>query len=908
MTSVTGISQSEGWCKSQSFSTLMASEKVKCLFTWYFGNGTRIGEAKNPGPKLSDRDNFRLALVNPTTLLHRKADILQLDADVIALAETSATAKVQHETMRSFRENHHSCLFSTPVDNQKQRLDGDTSLRGQAAGTAVIARIPMRAYRHEEPLTPIFQTRIQFVFLQLGATTVLLCVLYGFQQNQLKSKENTDKLLQEAEKIILSHPGPSILLGDFNHDLENLDSWKNLQEAGFWSSKEIYQTLYQTKMPPTYLDASTRDLGIFSPELIPLIHHIKIDKMASFPGHHPVIFDLSLPAGGITKNIWKPPKSWIELGVNQAILEEVYHDMEDINVTGDFEWDLRQWSRKAEKAVDISLAKQHAFDPRQPHSYLPKEYQGRCQPIKCKEQRFRSFVPKARQGDFEPKGEVRSIQGSQLLRQVRRLESIRHRMERMQSYDVIWEKTNQEVQNEWNAILKAKGFGISFEHWVCSELKWPYCPRYVPSLSVVNILEQVVKDIFNEKMTRDKKNASQRIAFSKYLDHKFGHDRQSYHNIREPPKQFIKGLEVVSRWQAEMYRVLADDTIQVEIHSSHNFTPGDELECLGKQGIIQDIQNDILTIVFSNPPMDWPLSFQLSKTSIGMEPKDIHKALTDYWEPIWNREPDVSETDTTLEDFKAQLDNIEFPTMCNPFTLDKVEDWKDTIRGLRAKSAPGPDGWYNAELKMLPDCAIRELVRIFNHPSFRGYPADTMTARVVSLPKVDDPQKASQTRPITILPSIFRLWTATFSRLALQAADNNMPAEITGFIKGRGGIDSMYCLARDIEEAHNKKIGLSGLTLDLTKAFNQFPRSKTALLLKKLGIPGNIVDQWFSSLRNMKRYFDHRGWVSNGVASSTGVAEGDAASILAMISISTFWVMQLRSTGVNMKAYADNLS
>ena len=135
-----------------------------------------------------------------------------------------------------------------------------------------------------------------------------------------------------------------------------------------------------------------------------------------------------------------------------------------------------------------------------------------------------------------------------------------------------------------------------------------------------------------------------------------------------------------------------------------------------------------------------------------------------------------------------------------------------------------------------------------------------------------------------------------------------MPIEITGFIKGRGGIDSMYALARDIEEAHKKHGGLSGLTLDLTKAFNQFPRTKTSCLMKALGMPPQLVDQWFASLRNIRRFFDHRGWVSDGISSTTGVAEGDAASILAMISISTFWVMQLRSTGAIMKAYADNLS
>lgn len=386
----------------------------------YIGNGSRIGEAKNPGPTQQEKDHFRLALVNPTTILHRKQDLLQLNADAIALSETSATSKAQWETIPDFRSCQYTCHFSAPVDNQKQRLDGDTSLRGQAAGTAVIARIPMRSYRHSEEITPIFQTRIQYVFLQMGSVTVLLCVISGFRQNQLQSRTNTDTLLQEAANLLTSHPGPSILLRDINHDLETLDSWQTFQDAGFRSSKDIYTTVHETEMPPTYLESTTRDLGIFSPELVPFIQQITVDKSSVFPGHHPVLFDLMMPAGGITKTIWKVPKDWTELGVNQAILEDTYEQMENLHITGNFEEDIRLWSKKVENAVDQTLTIQKDIDPRQTHSFLPKQYKGRCFPIQCKEQRFRAFAPKARQGDFEPNAEIRSVQATQPLRQARR--------------------------------------------------------------------------------------------------------------------------------------------------------------------------------------------------------------------------------------------------------------------------------------------------------------------------------------------------------------------------------------------------------------------------------------------------------------------------------------------------------
>ena len=118
----------------------------------------------------------------------------------------------------------------------------------------------------------------------------------------------------------------------------------------------------------------------------------------------------------------------------------------------------------------------------------------------------------------------------------------------------------------------------------------------------------------------------------------------------------------------------------------------------------------------------------------------------------------------------------------------------------------------------------------------------------------------------------------------------------------------MYDLSSDIEVAHQQGTSLGGLTLDLTKAFNQFPRKFVEIILRKMGVPQTILHQWMCSLPNIRRHFDHRGWISEGHKSTTGVAEGDAASIIAMLGVASFWIGHLEQTGANIKVYADNLS
>lgn len=875
--------------------------------TFFFGNGVRIGEAKNPGP-VNSCEIFRIGQINPTSLPTRTRDFLNIGADVIALSETSATQPVQIECAKNLRPFGYSCVFSEPVDSQKQRLDGEISRRGQSAGTAIFSKLPIRQLRQPEFPSPQHQTRLQAAMVQLGASTVLICTLYGFQQNQTRSKPNTNRLLREAAELVLEHPGPSIVIGDFNHDLNELDSWTLLKDAGFIDSITVYDHIYGEKMPSTYQEATCRDIAIFSNELSHTITGIDVDHTAAFPGHHPVVYTLKLPEGGITKQIWRTPQDWTQLQITPSLLEYAYDSVEPIQLTGDVENNLSLWSEKVETAIDQALRLQHSIDPiRCPFDKLPAEYRGRCKTNSIQQVRFRAFGPQARKTDFEPQGEIKTHRCAQLLRQVRRLESLKRRLEKVATYSEVWNSTKQGLQQEWDAIRRAKGFGRNFETWILEELEWPLCPRYTPPLSVIQSLEAVVKNVFQQKLHQDQANAKKHSSFQKTLDHEKCYDRQTYKAIKEPPKQFIQGLNVTQSLPCSLHRVHPQFVEVRLLQQEHNLHPGEEICIMGHPGIVQGENDDLTTICFDTSLLDFPDHFDIQVTRFGMTPSHIHKALIGYWKPIWNRDPENTEEEFDPF-FRDLLQQTELPQVCDSFQMNDIEQWERTIKNLGTHSAPGPDGWYNSELKQRPRSAVRELVAIFQHDSFHGFPETFMTARVVALPKQSLIDNASQTRPITILPTLFRLWTANFSRLTLANAHNTLPAELTGFVKGRGGSESMYSLAWDIEQAHATKINLAGITLDLSKAFNQFPRKKTAALMKHMGAPAKFVDQWFHSLNNIGRFFDHRGYISDRIPCTTGVAEGDAASIVAMLAISVTWVELLRDTGIKSKAYADNLS
>ena len=889
----------------------MFSKHILC--TAFFQTQIRIGEASNPGPAITSGQGFRFALINPTTVLHREAAIDNLQAHCLALAETSATKLTQQQVTCAMKQRGYATSWGAPVDNHKATLCGQDSLRGQAAGVAFMAKVPLKPFRNANPPTALQGPRVHFAYVQYGATTVLKCVIYGLANGNEKARETTNALITYVAEVMLAHHGPAIVCGDFNHDLHQLPAVALLQQAGFVNLLDIHQILYGKPMPTTYKEQSTRDLMLFSTELAGHVASIEVLQHVEFPGHKPVVVTLDLPDGGLTKCMWRSPKNWQELQPDKQIVEQCYSKMPVLEFTQDSMCNLQLWSRKIEQAVDNALAKQHQKQPEVfPASGLPPEYQGRFQSRPLSTKHFRCYAPKARQGDFEPSLEVKTIRATQLVRQLRRLQSLRRRMHRLPTYSDIWDRTWKGLEEEWKAVLKAPGFQGTFTKWVCQELTWPFLPQNLPSISVVEALEEAVQSLVTEKLKMDAEQHKKKVFVQHQIDHLFNYDRQSYAKLREPPAQFIQALRTDRKFTGQIHWI-ADGIVYCQMDG--------QIPTRGQLDFKwQDIplhatcdSDNILTI----PEEYWPSnlskaigdSFSGTVTYLGMQPTDIHHALEQYWAPIWQRDsPKQSTDEQEWADFKQMLEHEDLPKLVDTFDHKSLSLWKQILNEANFHSAPGSDGWHYQELAALPDNALQDLVSILTSESFNGFSEQYMTARVVSLPKQDNVEEARHTRPITILPTLYRVWSAVVTKVMLAQADEKLDEALIGFVQNRSGHRGMYDLSWKLEWSHHQRQRLAGLTLDLTKAFNQFPRIPVKMILLQLGLPENLAGCWLNSLNNLQRYFDHRGWASEPVGSTTGVPEGDGMSILCMLAIAQLWVNHIKHPGLTPMAYADNLS
>lgn len=107
-----------------------------------------------------------------------------------------------------------------------------------------------------------------------------------------------------------------------------------------------------------------------------------------------------------------------------------------------------------------------------------------------------------------------------------------------------------------------------------------------------------------------------------------------------------------------------------------------------------------------------------------------------------------------------------------------------------------------------------------------AFPSWFMLSRTIALPKKLEKPTAADSRPITIMATIYRLWSKVTCRAILKVLANQLPLAITGMVPGRGAFDASYMLQTMLELAGKKQQSIEGVTLDLRKCFNLMARKK----------------------------------------------------------------------------------
>ncbi|EDN11316.1 predicted protein [Histoplasma mississippiense (nom. inval.)] len=213
-----------------------------------------------------------------------------------------------------------------------------------------------------------------------------------------------------------------------------------------------------------------------------------------------------------------------------------------------------------------------------------------------------------------------------------------------------------------------------------------------------------------------------------------------------------------------------------------------------------------------------------------------------------------------------------------------VEDMESLIQRLPNRKAPGRSGITNEFLKMLGRTFVEAITALTNACwHWETYPDTFKEAKTVALrkPGKADYQTAGAWRPIALLDTIGKIVeAATAKRLRKIAEDHNLlPSQQMGARRGRSTETAIAQLLAQIRTVwqHPGQVA-SVLSLDMTGAYDKVLRERMVHILRRLGIPRDLVGWVASFMTNRKSTIAFEGQESDTFDIPAGIPQGSPLS------------------------------
>ena len=813
----------------------------------------RIGEAANPGPP--GDEHFVLGAFNPSGLVGKAPYFVShlAHGDIWAVSETHLCSRAMHTFRASLRfaqSSHRYCVGGHPVPSQASR-----QFHNAWRGVAVLSKHPTRELPQCWPQAIVASSRAVVTTTLVQDVWVSGGTIYGEPESGLypQQKSNNEALLNAvASQICFLTSGPRFVAGDWNVSQGSLPSFDMLTAAGFVDLQDLACQFWGQSIAPTCKKVTRRDFCYISRELQHLLQavHVRDDI---FPDHAVIWGEFAALGKLLPRQVWFQPQEFpwpADWPVDSQFWKHMQGDC-------DFRYHAL-WQH-----IEQTAGQQVPF----PVAHKSKGRAGTYTTMSVKQGRV-APPRKGRHGDVKPHYVAASFRHAQWLRQTRRLQSyIFHA--RHQSHHSV------HATQVWGSIVRAKGFHPTFSTWWTScQTKVQGAPGYLPYAPPQ---WQIAEKIFDSLL----------LAFRQFEKELQKSSRLYARQRREQNPNLIfqdiktrcpQGVDVLLQVHAAKISALRVDDLAIVLDSPQDFVPDQPIFCNGRALSVIHAEADCLWV---EDLSDLAIGHVVSQSvGRGTDSELFHLFLT-AWADMWERHKHVppERWDAILNFAKRALPRGSFtwPSMCPERLAQCITQKKSTTTG-------GLDGVTLSDLKAMPPAALQNFVDIFTHAETTGeWPTQLVAGRVTCLPKVPSPQHALDFRPITVLGLLYRCWGTFHAKQAIRSIDPVLPMGLYGSRPRCFAGQVWSHLLWSIEMAYEAAIPLSGLIVDLRKAFNFLPRLVVMEACAWIGVPFSVLIGWSGALASMPRHFQINGSLSPAAFSNCGLPEGCALSCLGMM-------------------------
>ena len=171
-----------------------------------------------------------------------------------------------------------------------------------------------------------------------------------------------------------------------------------------------------------------------------------------------------------------------------------------------------------------------------------------------------------------------------------------------------------------------------------------------------------------------------------------------------------------------------------------------------------------------------------------------------------------------------------------PLTPQEVQS---ALQGMKASSAPGPDGWMTkSSLQKVPVEGLTAVLNVFLWK--RWLPEQLTESRSILVPKHSGASdQVSEYRPISITSALSRL----YARVVSRRLQGEVPFHIRqkAFIDEDGCFANIHALRTVLKEARRRRSPVAACLLDLSKAFDSVPHWSVEDGLRRKGFDDDSV-------------------------------------------------------------------
>ena len=826
----------------------------------------RIGEAKNPGPEIQVSTQNVMSMARHLDLLD------EIPPNCITAFTETCTTKTIFPLFKSKANKNKLYTSVSALSNPRPNaIRGDSEYRGQAGGVALVSTFPARPSCIPIPTFTWLSTRVAEFLVAVSPTMVIRVIgIYGHPNKLPTAPGLTNQLLEDLDKHIYQSSIPCIIMGDFNVSLDQLPAICRLTRRGWWDAAELYCSQTGIEPEPTWNHQSRIDFIVISPALVPLFRSL-LTKQDAVSDHANVTCVLSIPDGIRYNVIWKRCKDSGQLNLHSQDEELQHIDWGQftnwIN-TKNVEQAYKAFCINFDTAIEIASTTL---------GINPGPFRGRKKAKKIQEIPSLPVIRRSRVGEPQPCQDDSPLWYRQHIRQIRRLHAVLGQIRaavRQQSESAMYA-----ANSTWTSVLRANSFYPDFKTWIDNNMHVILPDYLIPShLGLVQWVYDFLRAqesswVYSLVKAKDK-------ALSEIMDADWNKGAsRHFHSIKPPPRDSPSLFDVPSPTTITRHRHDKNGPYWI---TSHNDIPK-EASFIQFQDQRVPILRTQGTNVQIGKPLIGPAQMSVDFITVTADRDKVFHMIHRYWRRFWEAQPQIDEA--LLE--QVLLSGPSVPAFSATIGLDEL---RKALQKLNINKARGPDSWSNADLKQMPESFLPHLQTLLQaFTDTASWPQALLHATVTMLSKVDSTFDIGQTRPITILSCLYRLWSKIMAKKFIDNVVGYLPEGIQG---NRPGASSKWIATYtqilseySMEEAEN----LSIISLDLTKAYNVLARELLKRTNKTFGTPLAVVDSYFAFLDAVQRSFLVYGALSNQQSSNTGVPEGCAFAVYNMLQLN--WVV-----------------